>query len=183
MKIFIGLGNFEKKYTGSRHNVGRDFCIHFAKENDFSSFEEDKYIGAKISRGSLKGEDIEIVLPQTYMNLSGEVVKKYLENREQGTGNSEDMIVFHDDIDQNFGEVKLKEGESGSGGHNGIESLFSHLKTKNFKRLKIGIIPKRLFVGFKKPPREKVTNFVLGKFNASERNQLPDIYKKIEEIV
>lgn len=176
MKVFVGLGNFEDKYIGTRHNVGRDFLIWFAKENNFSDFEFDKYVNAKISRGNFGGEQIEIILPETYMNLSGESVKRYLEH----VGN---MYVFHDDIDMNFGEVKIKEAPSGSGGHNGIESLFKHLDTQDFKRVKIGIIPKRFFIGFKKPAKEKVSDFVLSKFSVNEKSNLEEIYKKVEGLL
>lgn len=183
MKIFVGLGNFEDKYTGTRHNVGKDFLIWFASENSFSEFEFDKYSNSKISKGKFKGEDVEIVLPETYMNLSGESVKKYLGNSEQRKEDRQDLYVFQDDIDMNFGEVKIKEASSGSGGHNGIESLFKHLGTQNFKRVKIGIIPKRFFLGFKKPAKDKVSDFVLSKFSASEKSALEEIYKKVEGLL
>lgn len=180
MKVFIGLGNFEDKYIGTRHNVGRDFLIWFAEKNGFSDFEPDKYTNTKISYGIFNGQEIEIVLPETYMNLSGEAVSKYLQGREVAI---KDVFVFHDDIDQNFGEVKLKETSSGSGGHNGVESLFKHLKRKDFNRVKIGLIPKRLFVGHKKPSKEKVSAFVLSKFNAGERGKLEDIFQRTEGIL
>lgn len=180
MKVFIGLGNYEEKYKGTRHNVGRDFCIWFAEKNGFSNFEFDKYSNSKISYGIYKGQEIEIVLPETFMNLSGESVSKYLKEKDV-TAN--DIFVFQDDIDMNFGEVKFKEGQSGSGGHNGIESLFQHLKIKDFNRIKIGIIPKRLFIGFKKPPREQVSNFVLSKFSSGERGKLDEVYGKIENLL
>ena len=97
--------------------------------------------------------------------------------------NQENLYVFHDDIDMNFGEVKIKEVSSGSGGHNGIESLFEHLGTQDFKRVKIGIIPKRLFIGFKKPSKDKVADFVLSKFSIYERGELENIYKKVSNIL
>lgn len=180
MKVFIGLGNFEDKYQGTRHNVGRDFLIWFALKNNFSDFEYDKYSKSDISKGNFNGEQIEIILPKTFMNLSGESVVNYFKNKEVDFKN---VFVFHDDIDMNFGEIKLKEVESGSGGHNGIESLFQNLGRKDFKRIKIGIIPKRLFIGFKKPSRDKVSDFVLSKFSFSEKNQLEEIYKKIEQLL
>jgi peptidyl-tRNA hydrolase, PTH1 family len=193
MKVFVGLGNFEDKYTGTRHNVGKDFLIWFAQKNHFSDFEFDKYSNAKISKGNWKGEDVEIVLPETYMNLSGESVVKYLQSksslddtRDRQISNlkpQNDLYVFHDDIDMNFGDVKIKEVESGSGGHNGIESIFQHLGRKNFKRVKFGIIPKRLFIGFKKPSRDKVSDFVLSKFSSAERDLLDDVYKKVESLI
>ena len=183
MKIFVGLGNFEDKYIGTRHNVGRDFLIWFAKENNFSDFEFDKYVNAKISKGNFGAEQIEIVLPETYMNVVGESVEKFLGSSEQRAESRNDLYVFHDDIDMNFGEVKIKEAPSGSGGHNGIESLFKHLETQDFKRVKIGIIPKRFFIGFKKPAKDKVSDFVLSKFSASEKTDLEGIYKKVEGLL
>lgn len=183
MKIFIGLGNFEDRYKGTRHNVGRDFCIWFAEKNNFSDFNFDKFLNSKISYGIYNGQEIEIVLPETYMNLSGESVFKYLARSEKSEVRSEDIYVFQDDIDMNFGEVKLKEGESGSGGHNGIESLFNHLKIKNFNRIKIGIIPKKLFGGFQKPSRDKVSNFVLNKFGVGERGKMEEVFEKVEKLL
>lgn len=184
MKIFVGLGNFEKRYFGTRHNVGRDFLIWFAEKNNFSDFQLDKYVNAKIAFGKFKDGEIEIVLPETFMNLSGESVFKYLKARsEQQEVRSENLYVFHDDVDMNFGEVKIKEAPSGSGGHNGVESLFKHLGNQDFKRVKIGIIPKRLFFGFQKPSKEKVADFVLKKFSASEKERLEEIFKKVESIL
>lgn len=180
MKVFIGLGNFGDKYIGTRHNVGRDFCVWFAEKNGFSDFEKDKYSNSKISYGIYNGQEIEVVLPETYMNLSGESVSKYLQNKEVTTN---DIFVFQDDIDMNFGEVKLKSGEGGSGGHNGIESLFKHLKVKGFNRVKFGIIPKKLFGGFQKPSREKVSNFVLNKFGVGERSRIKEVFEKAEGLL
>jgi PTH1 family peptidyl-tRNA hydrolase len=177
MKVFIGLGNFENKYESTRHNVGRDFLTWFSDKNGFSDFQFDKYSNAKISYGIFNGQEIEIVLPETFMNVSGESVSKYLKNKEV---NSRDIFVFQDDIDMNFGEVKMKEGSGGDAGHNGIKSIAEHLKTKDFKRIKIGIIPKKLFGGFKKPEREKVSGFVLSKFGSGERKQMESIFEKVE---
>ncbi len=180
MKVFIGLGNFEDKYIGTRHNVGRDFLIWFSKRNSFSDFTFDKYSNSKNSYGIFNGQEIEIVLPETLMNVSGESVSKYLKNKEV---NPKDVFVFQDDIDMNFGDVKLRETSGGDGGHNGIKSLVEHLKTKDFKRIKFGIIPKKLFGGFKKPDKEKVSGFVLNKFGSGERKQMENIFEKAEELL
>ena len=182
MKVFVGLGNFEDRYNGTRHNIGRDFCIWFAEKNGFSDFEFDKYSNSKISYGIYNGQEIEIILPENFMNVSGESVAKYLNSR-QPTVDSSQLYAFQDDLDMNFGEVKLKEGESGSGGHNGVESLFNHLKIKNFNRVKFGIIPKKLFGGFQKPAREKVTGFVLSKFGVGERGKLEEVFQKAEKLL
>jgi PTH1 family peptidyl-tRNA hydrolase len=182
MKVFIGLGNFEEKYQGTRHNVGRDFLLWFANRNNFSDFEFDKYSNIKKAYGIWNGQEIEIVLPETFMNVSGESIKKYLDSR-QLTADSRQLFAFHDDIDSNFGEVKIKQGESGSGGHNGIESMFKHLKMRDFNRVKFGIIPKKLFGGFKKPSREKVSNFVLSKFGSGEQKQMESIFEKAENLL
>lgn len=180
MKIFVGLGNYEDRYKGTRHNIGRDFLIWFADKNNFSDFKYDKYSNSKISYGILNGKEIEIVLPETYMNLSGESISKYLKDKDVTV---DDIFVFQDDVDMNFGEVKLKEGEGGSGGHNGIKSLFDHLKRKDFKKVKIGIIPKKFFGGFKKPSREKVSDFVLSKFSVFEKGKMEEVFEKVEKVL
>ena len=75
MKILVGLGNFEDSYIGTRHNVGRDFCIWLMKKNKFSEFKKDSFLKALVSTGEINGEMYMLILPETYMNLSGITVK------------------------------------------------------------------------------------------------------------
>ncbi len=176
MKILVGLGNFEDKYIGTRHNVGRDFLIWFAQKHKFSDFKKDSFLKALVSTGDIKDEAYILILPETYMNLSGVTVKNIFQ-KWSGV-QKEDIVIIHDEIDVNFGEIKVST-DKGHGGHNGIRSILDETK-QNFKRIRIGICPKTFLGGFKKPNKEQVADFVLKKFGMFERGEIEVIYIKAE---
>ena len=162
-KVFIlGIGNPEEKYNNTRHNIGKDWVEKIAKDHDLSFVKKTKL---KCSICEIKPH-IYLVLPDVYVNETGKValmLKRYLNAR------SEQILVFHDDIDTQIGEAKFKSG-GGDGGHNGLKDL-SNVIGKDFKRLKIGVShPGR---------KSEVTNWVLGKFDPEEAELLEDLYKKI----
>ena len=175
MKILVGLGNYGDEYEGTRHNVGRDFLFWFATKNNFSEFKNDSFLKALVSEGEYDNQKYILVLPQTYMNLSGETVVNIF--KKWSEVNHEDVVIIHDDIDINFGEIKMST-DKGHGGHNGIKSILN-LTGQNLKRIRIGICPKAFFGGFKKPNKEQVANFVLKKFGLMERGEVENIYKKV----
>lgn len=175
MKILVGLGNFEDKYIGTRHNVGRDFLIWFGQKNNFSDFKKESFLKALVSEGEVNGEKYVLVLPETYMNLSGQSVRAIFQKWSDIV--KEDVVIIHDDIDINFGEIKTST-DKGHGGHNGIRSILDETKT-NFKRIRIGICPKTFLGGYKKPNKEQVANFVLKKFGVFERGEIEGIYKEV----
>jgi len=175
MKILVGLGNYGEEYVGTRHNIGRDFLIWFAKKNKFSEFKNDSFLKALISEGEYNNIKYIFVLPQTYMNLSGETVQKIF--KKWSDVKAEDVLIIHDDIDINFGEIKVST-DKGHGGHNGIKSILNATGL-NLKRVRIGICPKTFFGGFKKPNKEQVANFVLKKFGLMERGEVENVYKKV----
>ena len=110
------------------------------------------------------------------MNLSGITVKNIFQ-KWNGT-EKEDITIIHDDIDINFGEIKIST-DKGHGGHNGIRSIIDETK-ENYKRVRIGICPKTFLGGFKKPHKEQVADFVLKKFGMFERGEIDTIYNKAE---
>ena len=177
MKILIGLGNHGQKYEGTRHNIGRDFLFWFASKNNFSEFIKDNFLKALVSTGEYDGEKYMLVLPETFMNLSGETVQSVFKKWDDIT--DEDVTVLHDDIDINFGEIKVSKGKS-HGGHNGIRSIIDIAK-KDLKRIRIGICPKTFLGGFKKPHKDQVADFVLKKFGMFERGEIGVVYKKVVE--
>lgn len=179
MKILVGLGNVGKKYNNTRHNVGRDFLIEFASKNHFTEFKKDSFLNAQISQGKIGVKKYTLILPETYMNLSGQTVKNIFEKWSEVV--KEDITIIHDDIDINFGEIKVSK-DSGHGGHNGIKSIQLETK-KNFVRIRIGICPKTFFGGFKKPHKDDVADFVLKKFGMIERREVESVYKKVEGLV
>jgi PTH1 family peptidyl-tRNA hydrolase len=179
MKILVGLGNFEDAYVGTRHNVGRDFCIWLMQKNKFSDFKKDSFLKALVSTGEINGEMYTLILPETYMNLSGVTVKNIFQK--WSDVQKEDVIIIHDDVDINFGELKVSR-DSGHGGHNGIRSIQQETKD-NFTRIRIGICPKTFLGSFKKPHKEQVADFVLKKFGMFERNEVESIFNKAALLV
>lgn len=179
MKFLVGLGNIGDKYIATRHNVGRDFLLWFANKNGFSEFKKDNFLNALISSGEINNKKYTLILPQTYMNLSGQSVKNIF--NKWSDVSKDDVVIIHDDIDINFGEIKVSK-DAGHGGHNGIKSIQQEAK-ENFMRIRIGICPKTFLGGFKKPHKDDVADFVLKKFGMMERRDVEGIYKKVEGIV
>lgn len=166
MKLIVGLGNVGHNYDDTRHNVGFmviDFYLGSVKyQEKFNSYYYKKIIN---------GENVYFVKPKTFVNNSGLAV---LEFAKYFGIEKEDILIIHDDLDQDFGKYKLKSNSS-SGGHNGIKSIISSLGTQDFLRLKIGI---------KNAKKDDVIDFVLGKFSKEELktfNDMCSIYGKIIE--
>ena len=132
--LFVGLGNPGEKYSGTRHNVGFDVIDAMAAGYaDGDSFVQ-KW-DALAMKVSLWGATIHLVKPQTYMNLSGRAVARYLDFYKVPL---DSMVVIHDDLDMRTGRLKLVSG-GGTGGHHGIRSIVESIGDNKFYRLKIGI--------------------------------------------
>ncbi|MEI3507990.1 MAG: aminoacyl-tRNA hydrolase [Bacilli bacterium] len=133
MKLIVGLGNPGKEYENTRHNAGFRFIDSYAKAKNLS-FNKEKFNG--LYTDFLQNDEKIILLkPQKYMNLSGEVIKTYLDFFKIKVNN---MLIIVDDLDTEVGKIKLRYKGS-SGGHNGLKNIENHLKTQDYKRLKIGI--------------------------------------------
>ena len=133
MKLIVGLGNPGKDYTNTRHNVGFNIIDKYLKKNNYK-VDKEKFNG-KFTKISINGEDTILLEPLTYMNLSGDSVRKVMDyfNIEV-----DDILIISDDLDLSIGNFKLRPSGS-SGGHNGLKSIESSLGTNSYKRLKIGI--------------------------------------------
>ncbi|MBB4121480.1 aminoacyl-tRNA hydrolase [Martelella radicis] len=132
MFIIAGLGNPGGQYAGNRHNIGFMAVEAIAEENGFSPWSA-KFKGL-ISEGSIAGEKILLIKPQTFMNLSGESVGEALRFYKLSL---EDLLVIYDELDLIPGKARMKTG-GGSGGHNGIKSIDAHCG-KDYRRLRLGI--------------------------------------------
>jgi len=164
MKLIVGLGNPGSEYHNTRHNIGYYFIDRFAEYNKVIFKEKFNGLYAKIK---INKQDVILVKPLTYMNLSGECIiqfAKYYKIKPQ------DILVIHDDLDMEFGKIKLKEFGS-SGGHNGIKNIILNLKTEDFKRLKIGIGKNKLI---------ETDKYVIGKFT---KENLEILKSKEEKII
>jgi len=163
MYIIVGLGNPDKKYEKTRHNAGRIVLEEFREKNKFPEWKFEKKANALVSEG-----EAVLVLPETYMNKSGISVKRFIKNKEE----SENLIVVHDDLDLPLGKFKIVFNR-GSAGHKGVESIIDALGTKEFTRVRIGIVSSEV-VG-------DASNFVLKKFTTDELKELNNVSKKAIE--
>ncbi len=161
MKLIVGLGNPGERYADNRHNVGFQVVEQLAIRSGISL--KKKNHQAIFGIGQVAGEEVTLLLPQTFMNLSGASVGSAYRSLGLTPG---DLIVIHDDIDLDFGVMKIKLG-GGHGGQNGIRHILGILGTGDFVRVKVGI--GRPSVG------GDVSNHVLSRFSAAERKQLDDI--------
>lgn len=181
--IVAGLGNPGQKYADTRHNVGRMVVEFIQKKGDFSDWDDRKEIKARISKGIIGEEQVVLLEPDDYMNNSGKSVAKYVKDINAETT----IIVVQDDLDLPIGSFRVSHNR-GSGGHNGIRSIESELKTKAFTRVRIGIAPVTIFGTMRKPKGERaVQDFVLKKFTSGEFRKLDPVFndtsRAIETIV
>ena len=137
--VIVGLGNPGSEYERTRHNVGFDVVDRLAAKLGCAPL-RDKQYGALVARGRLESHELLLVKPQSYMNLSGEPVRKAV--GDQGI-EADHLIVVHDELDLPVAKLKLQ-ANRGPGGHNGVASIIQALGTKAFLRVRIGI---------DKPPR------------------------------
>ena len=173
MKLVVGLGNPGDKYAETRHNIGFKVVEQLAARAGVS-LKKNGHQGV-YGVGRLAGEAVTLLLPQTFMNLSGASVGSACKSLGIDPG---DLIVVHDDVDLDYGILKIKSG-GGHGGQNGIRHIKEVLGTGDFIRVKAGI----------GRPNENgdVSGHVLSRFNAAERKNLESyligIANAVEKII
>ncbi len=133
MKLIVGLGNPGKEYENTRHNIGFFMIDKYLASKNIYDFKF-KFKGLYVDT-IINNEKVIFLKPQSFMNLSGEVVKKYLDFYKI---NVEDILIISDDLDLNIGNFKLK-SKGSSGGHNGLKNIELNINTQQYKRIKIGI--------------------------------------------
>lgn len=172
MYLIIGLGNPGEKYKNTLHNVGFRAVEEFQKKLGFPDFRFDKKFNAETSEGLYNEEKFILAKPQTFMNKSGQAVKALTKRYPL---NADNLISIHDDIDLPLGKIKISKG-SGAGGHKGVDSIIKSLGTKDFVRLRIGILPE-----LGKP--KNVETFVLKNFTKDEEKTIKEVLKKSSEAI
>ncbi|WP_020675463.1 aminoacyl-tRNA hydrolase [Geopsychrobacter electrodiphilus] len=166
MKLLVGLGNPGENYQQTRHNVGFMLAAEIAGRFGIS-LKKKGYQGL-YGVGRVAGVEATVLLPQTFMNLSGASVNAAYQSLGVSPG---DLIVAHDDLDMPFGALRIRP-EGGHGGHNGIRSICGVLGRGDFIRVKIGI---------GRPEHGDVTGHVLGRFSTAERSVLPALLQKVAD--
>ena len=168
MKLIVGLGNPGKEYDNTRHNIGFMVVDSYLEKKNLDA-NKSKFDGKYIDT-IINDEKVIFLKPQKYMNLSGEVVKKYIDYFKIDIN---DILIIHDDLDQNIGNIKLKQNSS-SGGHNGIKDIEKNIGTKDYKRLKIGISNNKMI---------DTKDYVLGHFSKEEEEILNESIDKSLSII
>lgn len=156
--MVVGLGNPGKKYERTRHNIGFMVVQELAKAKQWSLKEDSRWPGIA-GKGSLGDVSVHLLMPTTYMNESGRAIQRYLAYHKLTPAH---LIVVYDDIDVDFGVLKLRPAGS-AGGHNGLKSIQGYLGTTGYKRVRMGIGDRE---------HGDLADYVLSEFNGEEQSQL-----------
>ncbi len=177
--IIIGLGNPTDEYTKTRHNAGRIVLEHIAKASGFGDWKNDMKLKALRAKGEVDGEKFDFILPETFMNNSGNAVAPLIDSKKK----LEKLVVVYDDLDIPVGSLKISFNRS-SGGHNGLNSIIKKVKSQEFVRIRIGVSPHTPTGKLRKPKGEAaVMKFLLGNFKDDELKLLKKQSKTVAEIL
>ena len=170
MKLIVGLGNKGNEYNNTRHNVGFMVVDNYINKNNLTLKSK---LDGLYAETIINSEKVIFLKPQNYINLSGDVISKYIKYFKIDI---KDILVIHDDMDLEIGTFKIRY-KGGSAGHNGLKNIEANLKTNEYKRIKIGISKNNI---------DKV-DYVLGKFSSTELSKLNKViditYNIIEDFV
>ncbi|MGB3536404.1 MAG: aminoacyl-tRNA hydrolase [Microcoleaceae cyanobacterium] len=174
-QLIVGLGNPERKYDQTRHNIGFA-AIDALSKTEFIPLSEHRKFQAEYGEGTFNAQKLRLLKPLTYMNRSGQSIRAVVDWYKL---NPQSVLVIYDDMDLPVGRIRLRHSGS-AGGHNGMKSTIAHLGTQNFPRLRIGI-------GKPQQPnsvanRETISH-VLGKFSPDETQVMEKVLKLMVEAV
>ena len=171
IKLIVGLGNPGDKYTDTRHNAGEWLIERLARRFNVSLNPESKFFG-KTARTLVNGNEVRLLVPTTFMNLSGKAVGALASFYRI---KPEEILVIHDELDLPPGTAKLKQG-GGHGGHNGLKDIVAQLSNNNnFYRLRIGI--------GHPGHRDLVAGYVLNKPSPADRDALEKVLDEATDCV
>lgn len=173
MKVIIGLGNPGREYEATRHNMGWWFVDFLFRRWHFDSWKKEGE--SFVSTGMVNTKKVRLIKPQTYMNLSGSVLRPYM--KREGFNAANDLMVVVDELAVPVGEFRLR--ASGSpGGHNGLKSIEAHLQSAAYPRLRIGIRPvdERRSIG-------DMADFVLRQMPKDERALAEGVFDRAAQAI
>lgn len=169
MYLIVGLGNPEEEYSNTRHNMGFDVINKISEEYQIQ-VTKNKFKGL-YGKGTIENQEVILLKPQTYMNLSGESIQEISQFYKI---KPENMIIIYDDIDIEPGIIKLRK-KGGPGTHNGMKSVITCLNTQEFPRIRIGI--------GKPQNNQDLINYVIGKIPKEDFQELEKGKEKAKEAV
>ena len=169
MYLIIGLGNPEEEYSKTRHNMGFNTINKIAEKYNIQ-VNKNKFQGLYES-ALIEGQKVILIKPQTYMNLSGNCVKEFVDFYKI---ENENILVIYDDMDIEPGKVKIRKKGS-AGGHNGMKSIIQMIGTEEFPRIRIGI-------GRPEHKGDDI-NYVIGTISDEDKSTLEEATEKAKDIV
>lgn len=177
MKLIVGLGNPGRNYAGNHHNIGFMCLKHFARTR---SIRFDKKQGlARIGTGEVAGSKVIVAKPQTYMNSSGQSVSRLMQRFNVDLN---DLLVVCDDLDLPLGKIRIRHG-GGSGGHKGVESVITELKSQDFARLRVGIGRPGVAESSTEISEADIIAYVLSDFTPDEKQTIAKAMPKVSEAI
>lgn len=165
MKLIVGLGNPGKEYQNTRHNIGFDFVDYYLEKKNIHEKWNKKFDGLYLQT-MIQDEKVVFLKPQTFMNLSGNSVRKIMDYFSISV---DDLLVIVDDMDLLIGNYRLRASGS-SAGHNGLKNIEANIGTSSYKRLKIGI---------SKNDDVSAKDYVLGHISKTESKQLLEVFDSL----
>ena len=169
MHLVVGLGNPGRQYAQTRHNAGFHVVDRLAER--WGGHVDRKQFGALVDSVRIGGASVVLAKPQQFMNRSGQAVASL---RGFYKLEVDEVVVVHDEVDLDFGTVKLKEG-GGHGGHNGLRDIQAKLGNNGFVRVRVGV--------GRPPAGWDTADYVLGRFSASEQAELADLVDRAADAV
>ncbi len=168
MLVLVGLGNPDKIYEKTYHNIGFMAIDYFAKRHSIE-FTKNKY-NAKVAEAMINGEKVILLKPTTYMNLSGNSVSAIINQLKLPLDN---LCIIYDDIDLEVGSLRLR--TSGSAGtHNGMRDIINKLSSKDFLRLRVGI---------GRPEKMSLIDYVLSKISKDRESIFNKVFEEVANVL
>ena len=168
MFLIAGLGNPDKGYAGTRHNIGFDVIDKLAEQEKIRVIERKHK--ALIGKGMVEGIKVILAKPQTYMNLSGESIRELAEYYKIDTRS--ELLVISDDISLPPGQLRIRKKGS-AGGHNGLKNIIAMLGHDEFQRIRLGV--------GEKPEGYDLADYVLGHFSKEDDKVMQEVYERAVE--
>lgn len=170
MYVIAGLGNFDRKYNNTRHNIGFAVIDRLAEQENIGVLE--KKHKAVIGKGVVAGEKCILAKPTTFMNLSGECVRELVDYYKADTVS--ELIVISDDVSLPVGQLRIRKKGS-AGGHNGLKNIIAHLGHDQFIRIRVGV--------GEKPKGWDLADYVLGRFSGPEQRTMDEAAERAADAI
>ena len=175
MKLIVGLGNPGKIYAHNRHNVGFRCLNYFARLHSIRF--DHRQCRARVSLTEVRGEELLLAKPRTFVNLSGDPVACLVHKHDIPLSN---LLVIYDDLDLPLGKIRLRQS-GGSGGHKGMNSIISALGSEDFPRIRVGI--GRPQAEAQSISEDTIVRYVLSNFSPQEEATIKPVIAQVSEAI